>query len=714
MSQNLASRTIPFFPLGVGVATLSPSSTTSGDTAPYSPSADSSSSSSDCSSSPDAPSPPRLVPIFKKKQPPSPSLPTSTSIMTAVSAVSAVLAAADHKQRRPSVYTPNTSYSKQQQSKPSPTPPSSSSTSTTTSSTKPSSGGVGKDFLAVALSFHAAQQEEKASKQQQLNNNNNNALTLNKNAAPHLSPQPAVAPTQEDLNKSAVPTKKARLDSGTTNTTPKPLISPTSKSSSSKQQTTMPTTTTPGNNKKVFTMTIPTALQQLSSTLKKAKRKLAEAEKEDEPDVKILGVEVVSLSSSSVEATAVLGGRVCSVAESLKVATTSVSSSILIPGGVVPKGEIVDMCLWRGCCAEVGYNLLEHIQTVHVGSQSKGEVGFVCLWEGCKVFNRKSSSRSWLERHVLYHSGNKPFKCIFPGCGQSFGVQGALERHVNSHMASNCGGALSLAAANRNKIDANSPFKGVGRRKKQRCRKQRLNLGQHVDYFDKRVMELIKHRLASSISSHTTSAHHCTFRGQVLAKRRVAGEEAQLLVQWFPASIIPDEWVPLKEFHPEKTVPLTSLPKDKLPLVFPSLFPTQHIATDKARRKWCPSSSSSLDNGDDDEENEDSDEKVTKTTASLLLLPDEEVNSSVKTSPSSSSSSGSSSSLISSNSSTSQQKVSSKHNNKTAAAVSSSSSSSPSLCSDEDGDEDGDDWALDALLDNLFLTTVSSSSPPSS
>lgn len=40
-------------------------------------------------------------------------------------------------------------------------------------------------------------------------------------------------------------------------------------------------------------------------------------------------------------------------------------------------------------------------------------------------------------------------------------------------------------------------------------------LGQHVDYFDKRVMELIKHRLASSISSHTTSAHHCTFRGQV-------------------------------------------------------------------------------------------------------------------------------------------------------------------------------------------------------
>lgn len=36
-----------------------------------------------------------------------------------------------------------------------------------------------------------------------------------------------------------------------------------------------------------------------------------------------------------------------------------------------------------------------------------------------------------------------------------------------------------------------------------------------MDYFDKRVMELIKHRLATSVSSHTASAHHCTFQGQV-------------------------------------------------------------------------------------------------------------------------------------------------------------------------------------------------------
>ncbi|OXA36628.1 hypothetical protein Fcan01_28611 [Folsomia candida] len=145
-----------------------------GDTAPYSPSADSSSSSSDCSSSPDAPSPPRL---------------TTSSVDLRLHA-KYLLQQTTTKQAIP-------------------TPPSSSSTSTTTSSTKPSSGGVGKDFLAVALSFHAAQQEEKASKQQQLNNNNNNALTLNKNAAPHLSPNRQLPPLKKiSINRPCPPRRR--------------------------------------------------------------------------------------------------------------------------------------------------------------------------------------------------------------------------------------------------------------------------------------------------------------------------------------------------------------------------------------------------------------------------------------------------------------------------------------------------------------------------
>ena len=35
---------------------------------------------------------------------------------------------------------------------------------------------------------------------------------------------------------------------------------------------------------------------------------------------------------------------------------------------------------------------------------------FVCLWKGCKVYNTPSTSHSWLQRHMLTHSGDKPFK----------------------------------------------------------------------------------------------------------------------------------------------------------------------------------------------------------------------------------------------------------------------------------------------------------------
>jgi hypothetical protein len=39
------------------------------------------------------------------------------------------------------------------------------------------------------------------------------------------------------------------------------------------------------------------------------------------------------------------------------------------------------------------------------------------------VYARTSCSRSWLERHVLSHGGNKPFRCIVDGCGQRFSSQ---------------------------------------------------------------------------------------------------------------------------------------------------------------------------------------------------------------------------------------------------------------------------------------------------
>ena len=95
-------------------------------------------------------------------------------------------------------------------------------------------------------------------------------------------------------------------------------------------------------------------------------------------------------------------------------------------------------CLWKNCGVNLsmGQSLLEHIHSVHVASQAGAKSGkcaaaaaaagnerYVCQWEGCKVQGRCSSSRAWLERHVLTHGGNKPFLCIVESCEQRFNSQ---------------------------------------------------------------------------------------------------------------------------------------------------------------------------------------------------------------------------------------------------------------------------------------------------
>ena len=90
-------------------------------------------------------------------------------------------------------------------------------------------------------------------------------------------------------------------------------------------------------------------------------------------------------------------------------------------------------CQWKDCDIELKNDeIMDHIRTCHVNPQKKNET-VVCLWEGCKVYNKSSCSKSWLERHILTHSGDKPFRCIVEGCGARFTTQGGLERHVNSH-----------------------------------------------------------------------------------------------------------------------------------------------------------------------------------------------------------------------------------------------------------------------------------------
>lgn len=103
-------------------------------------------------------------------------------------------------------------------------------------------------------------------------------------------------------------------------------------------------------------------------------------------------------------------------------------------GCLASEGDPLLMCRWTNCYQSLpgGGDMIDHIRNCHVDAQVNAE-SFVCLWEGCKVYSKASCSLSWLERHVLTHSGNKPFKCIVDGCGQRFTSQNGLERHVNSH-----------------------------------------------------------------------------------------------------------------------------------------------------------------------------------------------------------------------------------------------------------------------------------------
>jgi zinc finger protein AEBP2 len=111
--------------------------------------------------------------------------------------------------------------------------------------------------------------------------------------------------------------------------------------------------------------------------------------------------------------------------------TSTVTSEQKSEPEVVP--DVVS-CQWDSCSEQVDSGLLmQHISEAHVKNQSKS---FVCQWQGCKVFNKPSTNKSWLERHILHHSGDKPFCCIVNGCHMRFPSQFSLERHVNSHFNS--------------------------------------------------------------------------------------------------------------------------------------------------------------------------------------------------------------------------------------------------------------------------------------
>ncbi|XP_071380287.1 zinc finger protein AEBP2-like [Centroberyx affinis] len=231
-------------------------------------------------------------------------------------------------------------------------------------------------------------------------------------------------------------------------------------------------------------------------------------------------------------------------------------------------------CCWDLCpeCFNSSPDLAEHIRGIHVDGQRGGV--FVCLWKGCKVYNTPSTSQSWLQRHMLTHSGDKPFKCVVGGCNASFASQGGLARHVPSHFSQQSSSKMSSQA----KLKEESPSKaGLNKRKKLK-NKRRRSLPRPHDFFDAQTMDAIRHRaICLNLATHIESVgngHSVVFHSTVLARRKEGSGKVKVLLHWTPEDILPDVWVNETERSQLKTkvVHLSQLPQDTAMQLDPNIY----------------------------------------------------------------------------------------------------------------------------------------------
>jgi len=227
---------------------------------------------------------------------------------------------------------------------------------------------------------------------------------------------------------------------------------------------------------------------------------------------------------------------------------TQVNRDVSTPATSTSSSTSSGVCKWRYCDYNGTFDdLVDHIREIHVKlqpylpdclnevmfpsppstssndsirpscSSNNDKSTYVCLWEGCKVFNIPSQKRSWLDRHILQHSGDKPFKCIVQDCGERFKSQATLERHVNSHFNSmakdvhvclNSDGSSEHGSDDLSRVimrtkgsSSNQGSNSVGStpnkmaKKKKTTRRKIVVRGSGDDFFDASVMEVIQYRL---------------------------------------------------------------------------------------------------------------------------------------------------------------------------------------------------------------------------
>ncbi|GLH00272.1 Zinc finger protein jing homolog [Gryllus bimaculatus] len=282
----------------------------------------------------------------------------------------------------------------------------------------------------------------------------------------------------------------------------------------------------------------------------------------------------VSVSSSS-PAPSSLPSPILSVPRTIRFPAIDCSQSNVSKSATIDQSDSTT-CRWSECNShfESSTILLEHLQAKHVNTQGMCET-FVCLWVGCKVYARTSCSRSWLERHVLSHGGNKPFRCIVDGCGQRFSSQTTLERHVNSHFNQTEGGSSSTSTRRSVENSTNKMFRRNGKRL--RLRRQPWS-ARMFDYFDSGIMEGLQHRLMNMTEKRTLGdvasapGNTISLHSKVMARRVEPSGKTKVLLRWYPEDIVDDEWVLETDVRRTQTVPIRQLTSSAVDPIHSVLF----------------------------------------------------------------------------------------------------------------------------------------------